>query len=186
MKSAKRSCKMKQWYALKVFYNRFSAIVSTLNRDGVESYVPKTRVEVTKADGQVIERERPLSAMLMFLCCDEEYIARMNKVLYEKAMVYHYPGTNEPAPIPEEEMQDFITVTTAIEQGLELTHHEVTSNDRRTKYLVTDGQYKGVRGYLKRIKGEKRLVIPVADLLTLATTSYIPNAFLSPITAPLA
>lgn len=172
---------MKQWYALKVFYNRFSAIVATLERDGVESYVPKTVVEVTTVDGRTSERERPLSAMLMFLCCDEAYIERMNKLLYEKAMVYHYPGTNDPAPIPGEEMEDFITVTTAMQRGLELTHHEVTSNDRRTKYLVTEGQYKGVRGYLKRIRGEKRLVVPVADLLTLAATSYIPSAFLAPI-----
>lgn len=172
---------MKQWYALKVFYNRFSAIVSTLDRDGVQSYVPKTRVEVTRADGGVSERERPLSAMLMFLCCEENYIEQMNKLLYEKAMVYHYPGTNDPAPIPEEEMEDFITVTTALQRGLELTHHEVTPTDRRIKYRVIEGEYKGIRGYLKRIKGEKRLVIPVADLLTLATTSYIPASFLEPL-----
>lgn len=172
---------MKQWYALKVFYNRFSAIVSTLDRDGVESYVPKMVVEVTRADGQTGEYERPLSAMLMFLCCDEAYIAHLDKVLCEKAMVYHYPGTNDPAPIPEEEMQDFITVTTALQRGLELTHHEVTTEDRRVKYLVTEGEYKGIRGYLKRIRGEKRLVIPVADLLTLATTTYIPRNFLSPV-----
>lgn len=35
---------MKKWYALKVFYNRFSEIKATLSRDGIESYIPmKTR-----------------------------------------------------------------------------------------------------------------------------------------------
>lgn len=31
---------MKKWYALKVFYNRFSEIKATLSRDGIESYIP--------------------------------------------------------------------------------------------------------------------------------------------------
>ena len=41
---------MKKWYALKVFYNRFSEIKATLSRDGIESYIPmKTFREIGRA-----------------------------------------------------------------------------------------------------------------------------------------
>ena len=78
---------MKKWYALKVFYNRFSEIKATLSRDGIESYIPMKTRSYPQPDGEVVIRRVPLVAMLMFLRCDDDYISSLNSILDEKAMV---------------------------------------------------------------------------------------------------
>lgn len=47
---------MKKWYALKVFYNRFSEIKATLSRDGIESYIPMKTRSYPQPDGEVVIR----------------------------------------------------------------------------------------------------------------------------------
>ena len=42
---------------------------------------------------------------------------------------------------------------------------------------VVDGPYKGCVGYIKRIKGDRRLLVSVEGL-ALVATSYIPSVFL--------
>lgn len=110
---------MKKWYALKVFYNRFSEIKATLSRDGIESYIPMKTRSYPQPDGEVVIRRVPLVAMLMFLRCDDDYISSLNSILDEKAMVYHRPGTQIPASIPDEEMDMFIMLTSSMEDGFE-------------------------------------------------------------------
>lgn len=95
---------VKKWYALKVFYNRFSEIEATLSCDGIESYIPMKTRSYPQPNGEVVTRRVPLVAMLMFLRCDDDYISSLNSILDGKAMVYHHPGTQIPAPIPDEEM----------------------------------------------------------------------------------
>ena len=43
---------MKKWYALKIFYNRFSEIEATLSRDGIESYIPKKPEAIRNRTGR--------------------------------------------------------------------------------------------------------------------------------------
>ena len=45
---------------------------------------------------------------------------------------------------------------------------------------VIDGPYKGCTGFIKRVKGDRRLLVSVEGL-ALVATSYIPSAFLEKI-----
>ena len=65
---------MKHWYALKVFYNRYAPLQATFARDGVESYIPMQVKSYPQPNGEVVEREVPMIAMLMFFRCEEEYV----------------------------------------------------------------------------------------------------------------
>lgn len=82
---------MKKWYALKVFYNRFSEIKATLSRDGIESYIPMKTRSYPQPNGEVVIRRVPLVAMLMFLRCDDDYISSLNSILDEKTMCIIIP-----------------------------------------------------------------------------------------------
>ena len=152
---------MKKWYALKVFYNRFSEIKATLSRDGIESYIPMKTRSYPQPDGEVVIRRVPLVAMLMFLRCDDDYISSLNSILDEKAMVYHRPGS--------------------MEDGFEQIPYDDNLVKNAEKYRVTGGEYAGVVGYYKRIKKNKRLVVPFEGLLILVATNYIPKCYLQEI-----
>ena len=74
-----------RWYALKVFYRRYAAICATLNRDGVEYFIP------------------PLcpDCMLMFVRTTSDYIAFLQTVLLEKGRVVFLPGALRPAYVSD-------------------------------------------------------------------------------------
>lgn len=164
------------WYALKIFYRRHSAIRATLERDGVENYTPKRIVRVLR-NGRMTDVEQLLDPMLMFVRSTEEYIAQLNEVLDEKAMVYRYPGTREPAPISDKEMEMFRFVVSAEDKGLEIIGPLPDDKSQKDRYRVTDGVLKGTEGSLVRIKNRTRLVVKVGDIIAVAT-SYIPKKYL--------
>jgi transcriptional antiterminator RfaH len=116
--------------------------------------------------------------MLMFLRCDDDYISSLNSILDGKAMVYHHPGTQIPAPIPDEEMDMFIMLTSSMEDGFEQIPYDGNLVKNAEKYRVTGGEYAGVVGYYRRIKKNKRLVIPFEGFLMLVATNYIPKCYL--------
>lgn len=167
------------WYALKIFYRRHSAIKATLERDGVENYTPQRVVGVLR-NGRMTDVEQLLDPMLMFVRSTEEYIAQLNKVLHEKAMVYRYPGTRKPAPISDKEMEMFRFVVSAGDKGLEIISSLPEDKFQRNHYRVIDGILKGVEGILVRIRNRRRLVVKVGNVIAVAT-SYIPNKYLQKI-----
>lgn len=96
-------------------------------------------------------------------------------------MVYHRPGTQIPASIPDEEMDMFIMLTSSMEDGFEQIPYDDNLVKNAEKYRVTGGEYAGVVGYYKRIKKNKRLVVPFEGLLILVATNYIPKCYLQEI-----
>lgn len=171
-----------RWYALKVFYNRFSPIEATLARDGVESYIPMTTKTYSQPDGTEVSRRVPLVAMLMFIRCDEDYIQMFNSVLHEKAMVYHHPGTQIPAAIRDEEMDRFIYLT-SLEDAFEAIPYTYKYTQISKKYVVTCGEYKGAVGYFARYKNAKRLIVPLEDLLMIVAKRYVPVGYIQELRA---
>ena len=168
------------WYALKVFYNRFSELEETFGREGVQWYVPMTTKTFVNSAGVEVERRVPLVSMLMFVRCDEAYIKHLNSVLCEKAMIYHHPGTEIPAPIRDKEMYDFQYVTTLFEKGLEIVNLDFSSPEKNIRYRVTGGELKGTEGYVRRVHGTKKLIITIPRIISVATT-FVPRNYLEPI-----
>ena len=102
----------------------------------------------------------------------------MNSILDEKAMVYHRPGTQIPASIPDEEMDMFIMLTSSMEDGFEQMPYKTDLIRYAKKVRVQEGEYTGATGYCVRIKKDKRLIVPLGDLLMLVAVNYIPRHFL--------
>ena len=169
-----------KWYVLKVFYNRFTDLVETFNRDSLQWYIPMTTKVFAMADGREVERRVPLVSMLMFLRCSEEYIVHLNRVLYEKAMVYCHPGTEIPAPIRDKEMYDFQYATTLFDRGLEVVDLDLSNPDKNIRYRVTGGEMEGTEGYIRRVHGTKKLIITIPQVISVATT-FVPRNYLQPI-----
>lgn len=167
------------WYALKVFYNRVAKIETLLSGRNIESYIPMRSVEQVVA-GRKVRRRKPAISSLMFMHCTEAEAAEVQKQLMGEVMVYRNRGERQPAAIPDDEMQMFIRVTSIDDLGLEYlgeSNEEWTTGD---KVRVTGGIFQGAEGYIKRIKGNHRLIVAIEGVIAVAT-SYIPNCFLEKI-----
>lgn len=167
------------WYALKVFYNRVAKIETLLSGRNIESYIPMRSVEQVVA-GRKVRRRKPAISSLMFMRCTEAEATEVQKQLMGEVMVYRNRGERQPAAIPDDEMQMFIRVTSIDDLGLEYlgeSNEEWTTGD---KVRVTGGIFQGAEGYIKRIKGNHRLIVAIEGVIAVAT-SYIPNCFLEKI-----
>ena len=164
------------WYALKVFYNRVAKIETLLKGRNIESYIPMKSVEQVVA-GRKVRRRKPAISSLMFMRCSEVEATEIQKLLMGEVMVYRNRGERQPAAIPDKEMQMFIRVTSIDDLGMEYlgeVNEEWATGDR---VRVTGGIFQGAEGYIKRIKGNHRLIVAIEGVIAVAT-SYIPTCFL--------
>lgn len=164
------------WYALKVFYNRVAKIETLLKGRNIESYIPMKSVEQVVA-GRKVRRRKPAISSLMFMRCGEAEATELQKELMGEVMVYRNRGERQPAAIPDNQMQMFIRVTSIDDLGMEYlgeTSEEWATGDR---VRVTGGIFQGAEGYIKRIKGNHRLIVAIEGVIAVVT-SYIPTCFL--------
>lgn len=170
------------WYALKVFYNRTSQALETIEPLGVETYVPMQTVVVERPGGQRIRTKRPVVASLAFFRATENQAAEAGRLLADRAIVYSriVDGQRRPAPIDDREMQIFRLVISSGSDGLEYVDERTERFSSGDRVRVTAGPLAGAEGHIARIRGDRRLVVSVRGVCAVAT-AYIPQCFLEPI-----
>lgn len=155
------------WYVVKVYYHRYAALCATFERNGWEYFIPPYSPDT----------------MLLFIKTSESYILSLQSSLCGMGMVCPVPGTHLPARISDDEMQMFRFVTEVAGDDMEIITR-VASLRLRDYYRVTAGPWKGVEGFLARIRHRMRLVVTLGTLFTVAATTYIPKEHLLRIDLP--
>lgn len=168
-----------RWYALKVFYNKVFEMERYLKAVGVETYVPVRVIEKT-IKGENSYFQKPAVSSLMFFRIEETSMKKVLEAIEGRALVYCRCGSKEPAPIPDREMQVFQLVTSGHQDHLEFFDGNVSKFCTGQRVRVVDGSFKGAEGYIKRIKGNRRLIVCIEGIVAVAT-SYIPSCMLEPI-----
>lgn len=166
------------WYSFKVFFNQEFKVEEELQEQGIEVFVPTTIVSVNR--GKVKKKVRkPIISGLLFCRTSSSAIKELQKKLFGRAVIYkNIKG--EPAVIPDREMNVFRLVVTSGEEGLEYFPEGEMSYRIGNRVRVIDGPFKGAEGYIRRIKGNNRLIVTVEGVCAVAT-SYIPRCFLEKI-----
>ena len=172
------------WYGLKVFVNKVFEIESLLSADGVESYIPCEMVTV-EVRGIWKQVRRTVIPSLMFFRSTEEYARELQTSPPLRGRVMLYTYVNEkwkkvPFPISEYEMDMFRLVTSSGAAGLDYFGDDSIVYGIGDRVRVTGGVFKGAEGYIKRIKGKRRLIVSITGICAVAT-SFIPNCFLQKI-----
>lgn len=172
------TAKQPRWYAFKVFFNKVFLVDKLLRDHGVETYFPKMRTEMV-VGGKKREVVRPAISSLIFVRCTEDMVLVAQQELSGRAMLYSHVtnGVRHPSPIDEEEMRVFKLVTSVEDDRLQYLDVSTVNYKQGQKVRVIDGPYKGCIGYIKRVKGDRRLLVSVEGL-ALVATSYIPSVFL--------
>lgn len=163
------------WYAFKVFFNQEFKVEEELLEKGLEVFIPSETVKV-KYGKTTKTKRKAMIAGLLFCHASETQIKNLQKELFGRASIYkNIEG--KPAVIPNREMNIFKLVTTAGESGLDFYPEGELDCKVGNRVRVIDGPFKGAEGYIKRIKGNQRLIVSLEGICAVAT-SYIPRAFL--------
>lgn len=171
----------KHWYAFKVFFNKVFEIDKELTRLGGETYFPVVKFYKLLDDKKKMV-VKPAISSLIFVRCTEENVKAYQNQLTGRVMLYTHvtDGIRKPSPIDEEEMRVFKLVTSVEDERLQYLDVESINYKEGQRVKVIDGPYAGCTGYIKRIKGNRRLLVAVEGL-ALVATSYIPSVFLEKI-----
>lgn len=169
------------WYALSVYGNKVLAAETILNEMGLETYVPVT-ISFRPRKGSTPEEVRtPAVSRLMFV---RATAAQLLEIERSETLPIHIYRTLDSNPfdrrlivIPDSEMQTFILVSSCGEQGLEYFAGGDMTFRPGSKVRVIQGPFKGSVVHIKRIKGNRRLVVEIQGICAVAT-SYIPAPFL--------
>jgi ribosomal protein S4E len=98
------------------------------------------------------------------------------KLAISSDLYYRDYGDKRAITIPENRMQNFITVAKNIEEQVIYLSNEEINLAKGVKAKITGGAFAGAEGVIIRIKGNKRLVVTIPNLFSVAT-NYIPTQF---------
>ena len=169
------------WYAFKVFFNKVFEVDRNIRERNVETFFPVIKTYKLSGDHHRMV-QRPAISSLIFVRCSETEVWAIQKQLYGRVLLYTHKtdGAKLASPIDEEEMRLFRLVTSVEDERLQYLDIENVNYKEGQRVRVLDGPYKGCMGYIKRIKGNRRLLVAVEGL-ALVATSYIPSVFLEKI-----
>jgi transcription antitermination factor NusG len=174
------------WYVLFAANGKASKVNHYLEAASIKYFFPYYYKEVKVGGADRYERIAiPLLGNLIFANSSKRVL---DPVLKEAKMKLSIPsdlyyrdfGDKRMITIPEDQMRNFIAVAeNGLEQVIYLSNEDVKPN-RGVRVKITGGAFAGAEGVFMRIKGNKRLVVSIPDLFSVAT-AYIPSCYVQEI-----
>ena len=183
----------KQWFVLRVTYGRIIKAKAFIEAKGMECYVPLRYKEVWKQGKRKIITE-PLIPSFIFVHASAEQVDSLLqdkniKSLENRALLSYYydhtshceksPTKNPPLVISDAAMNNFIRLTSIHNPHIIPVTSENVKYKLGDEVVITDGDFKDIRGRVTRIAGQQRVVVELFDGCLVAT-AYVPKNAMKP------
>ena len=183
----------KQWFVLRVSYGRIIKAKAFVEAKGLECYIPLRYKEIRKQGKKRIITEPLLPSFLFVHALAEQvdsFLQDKNiKAPENKALLsYYYDHTshcensstkNPPLVVSDAAMNNFIRLTSIHNPHI----IQVTSENIKYKLgdevVITEGEFKDIRGRVARIAGQQRVLVELFDGCLVAT-AYVPKNAMKP------
>ena len=174
----------KQWYVLRVSYGRAEKANELLKAKGIETHLP-LHTTYKEVNGKRIKQRLPLLPNFLFakttLSVLEQFLKSSPDLNFITFYYDHFnkksDGKNPPLIVPTESMDNFIKLTSIDDEHI-LLIDEINGTYKQGDYVrIIEGSFKGIEGRVTKITGQKRVIVELPGLCSVAT-AYIPKAFL--------
>ena len=183
----------KQWFVLRVSYGRIIKAKALVEANGLECYVPLRYKEVRKKGKKRIITEPLLSSFLFVYATAEQ----VETLLYEikvstdesrNLLSYYFdhtsqrqdnPNRNPPLTICDKAMNNFIRLTSIKNPHIIPVTSENIKYKLGDEVVITEGEFKDIRGRVARIAGQQRVLVELFDGYLVAT-AYVPKNAMKP------
>lgn len=164
----------KQWYAIRVTYNRGMIVKRDLDSKHIECFLPMKYVVEMRGERK-IKVLRPAINNLIFIFTTHE---RMKEYKETTALPIRYimnNATHMPLIVPTKQMQDFIAVAGSLNEQILYLEPDISSFTKGDRVRVTGGVFEGAEGFFLRIRGDRRVVVCIPGIAAVATTYIHPS-----------
>ena len=161
-------------------YRRELRAKEFLDHKGVECFVPMKEALVERRSGTKSRKMIPAIHNLIFVHTTKERIKELKQGV--NFLQYHtrpIAGKNVPIIVPDYQMQQFIAVTTASNEGLTYLCPEEINIKKGTKVRVHGGVFDGTEGYFVKVQGKRsRRVVMLIEGITAVALTEISTDFI--------
>ena len=173
-----------QWFVLRVSYGRAEKANEILKAKGIETYLPLHTI-YKEVNGKRKEQRVPMLPNFLFvhttLSILESLLKSSPDFRFISFYYYHFntkpDGKNPPLVVPANSMDNFIKLTSIDNEHI-LLIDEVNGIYKKGDFVrIIEGPFKGIEGRVTKITGQKRVIVELPGLCSVAT-AYIPKAFL--------
>ena len=180
----------KQWFVLRDTYGRTEKALSYLQAKNVETYLPMHYVvKMIKGNRKLIKE--PLLPNIIFAYMTREKTHEfVKKPALTASWIKYYTdktkpvepemGKNPPVIIPDNEMTNFIKLTSVNSEHIIVLPPKRCHFKKDDLVRIIEGPFTGVVGKVGRAAGQQRVFVVLEGLCNVAT-AYIPNDFIQSI-----
>ena len=174
----------KQWYVLRVSYGRAEKDNELLKAKRIETHLPR-HTTYKGVNGKRIKQRLPLLPNFLFakttLSVLEQFLKSSPDLSFITFYYDHFnmksDGKNPPLVVPANSMDNFIKLTSIDNEHI-LLIDEINGTYKQGDYVrIIDGPFKGIEGRVTKITGQKRVIVELPGLCSVAT-AYVPKGFL--------
>lgn len=183
----------KQWFVLRVSYGRIIKAKAFVEAKELECYVPLRYKEIRKQGKKRIITEPLLSSFLFVHASAEQVDSLLQdksiKPLENIALLSYYydhtshceksPTKNPPLVISDSAMDNFIRLTSIHKPHIIPVTSENIKYKLGDEVVITEGDFKNIRGRVARIAGQQRVLVELFDGYLVAT-AYVPKNAMKP------
>ena len=174
----------RQWYVLRVSYGRAEKANDLLTAKGIETYLPLYTI-YKEVNGKHKKQRVPMLPNFLFVRTTLSILESLLKLSPDFRFISFYydhfntkpDGKNPPLVVPTTSMDNFIKLTSIDDEHI-LLIDEVNGTYKQGDFVrIIDGPFKGIEGRVTKITGQKRVIVELPGLCSVAT-AYVPKGFL--------
>ena len=173
-----------QWYILRVSYGRAEKANEILKAKGIETYLPLHTI-YKEVNGKRKKQRVPMLPNFLFVHTTLSTLKTILKSITNKSLITFYydhfstteDGKNPPLVVPANSMDNFIKLTSIDDEHI-LLIDEINGTYKQGDFVrIIEGPFKGIEGRVTKITGQKRVIVELPGLCSVAT-AYIPKGFI--------
>ena len=164
------------WFALRATYSRELKIRDQLAERGVRTFVPMIWKLMPAQTGKSKKLVPAISSLCFVHWTKADIDAYIRSFGDVKPVNYYWDRTkNAPLVVPDKAMEDFITVSSSMDEELIYITDICPKLKEGQSVRVKEGPFKGIEGKVVRIKKSRRILVELPGMVAVATTYIAPN-----------
>lgn len=162
------------WYAIRVL-KEVRSVLEELRHENKETYYATQMKEVTYR-GKTKIKEVPIFTSLVFVKCSEKYLREFKLRHNEHLFYYRDLVTGLPGKIDDHEMEVFQMVTKLKNQDdVRFFEEDKPEFHKGDRVRVTGGYFEGAEGYIKRVCGDRKLLVSITGVAAVIISNIRPQ-----------
>ena len=180
----------KQWFVLRATYGRTEKALGYFQAKNVETYLPMHYVVKIVNGNRKLIKEPLLPNIIFAYMTREKTHEFVKKPALTASWIKYYTdktkpvepemGKNPPVIIPDNEMTNFIKLTSVNSEHIIVLPPKRCHFKKDDLVRIIEGPFTGVVGKVGRAAGQQRVFVVLEGLCNVAT-AYIPNDFIQSI-----